>query len=503
MTTATRERKAKDQALNHSEIIWCKEVRLADDTVLNAVRFLGHGANEGREYIQAEMAKLTVGRAARPSPAELDSAMSEAIGFPVRFTGFADLGKGADVVRANFERAEEPAKARGQKRPAAAVAGSNGGAPKVSSATELRDVAGQVERNGGTAEDHPGEPERGKHSSKVKAKLVEDKLAAAAVASSGGDVGATLYHLAIGDGDADAIEAAKKLEGHGIHTFAELAEYANRKMGHTGQNGIYAAIRSQPGLTAPESRALQRVISQPPKAAASGQPSAPPAESAARTGPADSAARSSEPATLHPDGAVSIAIALDRIKISPFNPRKHFDPVKLQEMADSIKDHGVLQPIVVRPIYAGRGPRPIAHYENPPSALYYEIVCGERRWRASKLAGKPEIPCVVRELSDLVADKIRLTENVQRADLDPLEEAAGYRRMMDVHGYTVDRLAVEMGKSKGYIYGILKLLDLPEKAQQSMAKGELLEVHSPAHRPHPVRQGPRAGHQVRPRKSLG
>lgn len=155
-------------------------------------------------------------------------------------------------------------------------------------------------------------------------------------------------------------------------------------------------------------------------------------------------------------------IPLNQIEPSPTNPRKHCDPVKLQELADSIIEHGLVEPILVRPL------RVTINRD-----IYYELVAGERRWRAAKLAGLTEIEAKVRDLDDKAVLEIQFIENLQRADLSSIEEAQGYKRLLDEHGYTADSLAGKLGKSKSYVYGRLKLCNLPAEALIALAKGDL------------------------------
>src|SRR5262245_32877567 len=153
-------------------------------------------------------------------------------------------------------------------------------------------------------------------------------------------------------------------------------------------------------------------------------------------------------------------IPISQIAPSPTNPRKYFDPAKLQELADSIQEHGLAQPILVR--------------LNPEHTdPFYELVAGERRWRAAKIAGLEEIEAKVRDLDDKAVLEIQFIENLQRTDLSAVEEAEGYKRLLDEHGYTADSLAGKLGKSKSYVYARLKLINLPEQALEALAKGDL------------------------------
>jgi ParB family chromosome partitioning protein len=167
-------------------------------------------------------------------------------------------------------------------------------------------------------------------------------------------------------------------------------------------------------------------------------------------------------------------VPVERIDPNPEQPRLTFDPETLQELAASITEHGVLQPILVRPGSAGR----------------YQLVAGERRWRASKIAGLAEIPALIEEIDDDTAMEIAIIENLQREDLSPLDEALMYERMTSDHGYSVRKLAQKLGKDKGYIENRLRLADAPAEIKQlvSLRKDtlshayELLKVEDPRKR---------------------
>lgn len=154
-------------------------------------------------------------------------------------------------------------------------------------------------------------------------------------------------------------------------------------------------------------------------------------------------------------------VALDDIEPSPTNPRKTFDDAGLQELADNIKTHGVITPILLR--------------TSPPlRPKTYELISGERRWRAARLAGLASTPAIIRDdLSDVEILELQLIENLQRQDLHPIEEAEGYGLMMREHGYTADTLAEKIGKSRSYIFGRMKLLDLNEEGRR-LFRGGLL-----------------------------
>ena len=145
-------------------------------------------------------------------------------------------------------------------------------------------------------------------------------------------------------------------------------------------------------------------------------------------------------------------------------PRKTFDEGALQELADSITQHGVLQPLLVRPIAAGG----------------YQLVAGERRWRASKMAGLKEVPVVIKELSDVETMEIAIIENLQREDLNPIEEAEGLQALIDKCGFTQEEIAVSVGKSRPAIANSLRLLKLPTEVREMTKNGEISAGHARA-----------------------
>ncbi len=148
-----------------------------------------------------------------------------------------------------------------------------------------------------------------------------------------------------------------------------------------------------------------------------------------------------------------------------YQPRRHFADDSLAELADSIERHGLMQPIVVRPLaVAGK----------------FEIIAGERRFRAAKLAKLSDVPVIIRDVTDEEALELALIENIQRADLNPLEEAAGYQRLMDEFGYTQEKLAPVVGKSRSHIANLLRLLKLPESIKRRIDSGELTMGHARA-----------------------
>ena len=163
--------------------------------------------------------------------------------------------------------------------------------------------------------------------------------------------------------------------------------------------------------------------------------------------------------------------AAEMVRISAIDPRhdqprKTFERESLESLADSIAAHGVLQPIIVR--------------ENPTAEGTYEIIAGERRWRAAKMAGLSEIPAVIFDGDDLRAAQVAMIENIQREDLNPVEEALGYGALIDRFGLTQDQLAKQVGKSRTAITNMLRLLDLPEEVLELLRSGELKEGHARA-----------------------
>ena len=158
-------------------------------------------------------------------------------------------------------------------------------------------------------------------------------------------------------------------------------------------------------------------------------------------------------------------IGIDQIHRSPLNPRRDFGEEELTELADSIRTKGLLQPIIVRPD-AGRGG--------------YEIVAGERRWRAAQRAGIHQVAAIVRELSDQELLEVALIENVQRSDLNAIEEATGYNDLTERFGYTQEQLAEVIGKSRSHIANTLRLLKLPAAVRALVADGVLTAGHARA-----------------------
>jgi ParB family chromosome partitioning protein len=154
---------------------------------------------------------------------------------------------------------------------------------------------------------------------------------------------------------------------------------------------------------------------------------------------------------------------IEHVTRNPKNPRRHFDDSELQDLSSSIRQHGIVQPVVVRP----RG-------------IGFEIIAGERRWRAAQLAGLTEIPVIVRDVDDRTALEIAIVENVQRSDLNPLEEALGYDQLIAEHGYTQNDLGEIIGKSRSHVANSLRLLKLPDPVRDMLSAGTLSAGHARA-----------------------
>ncbi len=150
------------------------------------------------------------------------------------------------------------------------------------------------------------------------------------------------------------------------------------------------------------------------------------------------------------------------LKPNRFQPRKTFAPDELHDLTESVREKGILQPILVRPLGSDA----------------YEIVAGERRWRAAQAAKLHDVPVVVREMSDGEALELAIVENVQRADLNAIEEAAAYHELMDRFGYTQERIAKEVGKSRPHVANTLRLLKLPESVKAMLRDGRLTAGHA-------------------------
>lgn len=156
-------------------------------------------------------------------------------------------------------------------------------------------------------------------------------------------------------------------------------------------------------------------------------------------------------------------VPIELVSPNPNNPRRVFAESDLADLAQSIREHGIVQPVVLRPSReSGR----------------FEIIAGERRWRAAQRAGLADIPAIVRDVDDRMALELAIIENVQRADLNPLEEAAGYQQLLDQHGYTQVELAQVIGKSRSHVANTLRLLKLPQDVRSMLSEGLLSAGHA-------------------------
>lgn len=159
-------------------------------------------------------------------------------------------------------------------------------------------------------------------------------------------------------------------------------------------------------------------------------------------------------------------LGVDQMEPSRFQPRKIFDTDSINELADSIMQHGVLQPLLVR--------------QNPQNPARYEIIAGERRWRAAQKAKLHDVPVIIKDMSDEDALEIALIENLQREDLNPVDEAMSYKRLMEDHNYTQEKLAKTLGKSRSYIANMVRLLGLSDVVLGYLERGDLSIGHARA-----------------------
>jgi ParB family chromosome partitioning protein len=157
-------------------------------------------------------------------------------------------------------------------------------------------------------------------------------------------------------------------------------------------------------------------------------------------------------------------IPVDAIRPNPLQPRTNFDQQELEELAQSIQEHGVLQPVLVSQQRDGT----------------FQLITGERRWRAVQLAGLPTLPAMVKEATPLASLELALVENIQRRDLNPLEEAQAFRQLLDEHGLTQEQLGQRIGKSRVAITNALRLLHLPDPVREALADGSISEGHARA-----------------------
>ena len=175
-----------------------------------------------------------------------------------------------------------------------------------------------------------------------------------------------------------------------------------------------------------------------------------------------------EPATTGTREGALLSIPIEHLAPHPNQPRQHFDEAEIESLADSIRARGIVQPLVVRPSPGGEDGAP------------YQIVAGERRWRAAQRAGLHELPAVVRQLSDPESIEIALVENLQRSDLNPLEEATAYRRLIREFDHRQEDVATALGKSRSHVANTVRLLDLPETVKALIGDGALSAGHGRA-----------------------
>ena len=168
--------------------------------------------------------------------------------------------------------------------------------------------------------------------------------------------------------------------------------------------------------------------------------------------------------TLQDQAGGSVTIPVAQIEPGLNQPRKHFDEEALAGLAESIRQHGIIQPLTVRRLSSG----------------YYQIIAGERRWRAARMAGLAEVPAIVIEADDRMVMELGLIENLQREDLNPMEEAAGYRSLIEDYGLTQEEAAQRVGKSRPAVANALRLLTLDEKVLDMLRAGELTAGHAKA-----------------------
>lgn len=155
-------------------------------------------------------------------------------------------------------------------------------------------------------------------------------------------------------------------------------------------------------------------------------------------------------------------VAVDKLSPSEFQPRTHFEKSKLEELAQSIKQNGILQPIVARKLSSGR----------------FEIIAGERRWRAAQIAGLHEVPVILKEMPNQTALELAIIENIQREDLNPIEEAEAYQRLADEFSLTQQQIAEKVGKERATVANSLRLLSLPSQVREMVVKGEISQGHA-------------------------
>lgn len=166
-----------------------------------------------------------------------------------------------------------------------------------------------------------------------------------------------------------------------------------------------------------------------------------------------------------PSASPDRVVPIDRLRPNPYQPRSSFDQAQINELAQSIREYGLLQPLLVRPY---------------PQGNEYQIISGERRWRAAQEAGLTEVPVILRECSDQEMLEMALVENLQREDINPIEAARAYQRLIEEFHLTQEQIALRVGKSRPAVANCLRLLQLPEPIQRSLAEGKITEGHARA-----------------------
>ena len=168
--------------------------------------------------------------------------------------------------------------------------------------------------------------------------------------------------------------------------------------------------------------------------------------------------------TNEPEVKSSLFLPISQVESCAAQPRKQFDPDALADLADSIRQHGIIQPLTVRKLQSG----------------YYQIIAGERRWRAARMAGLTQVPVVVIEADDRKAMELAMIENLQREDLNPMEEAEGYRTLMEQYGLTQEETSQRVGKSRSAVANALRLLHLSDEVRALVEEGKLSGGHARA-----------------------
>jgi len=169
-------------------------------------------------------------------------------------------------------------------------------------------------------------------------------------------------------------------------------------------------------------------------------------------------------AALQTESADSLYLPISQVESCAGQPRKHFDDAALADLADSIREHGIIQPLTVRKLASG----------------YYQIIAGERRWRAARLAGLTQVPAIVIEADDRKAMELALIENLQREDLNPIEEAEGYKTLIETYHMTQEDAAATVGKSRPAVANAMRLLTLDESVREAVKDGRLSAGHARA-----------------------